>query len=301
MSFGTRSGRPGFFDRAKTGWALTKDSAGVIRDHPNLLVFPLIAGVASAAFLVVLFVPMLIANLIGSGLEYVALFVVYFATTFVSTYAAAALVHATNEAFHGREPNVIASLKTVRSRLGPIVVWSLISATISVVLKTMEDSDNPIAGILRSLFAVGWSIMTFFIVPVIVFEDVSVTSMFSKSASAFRDTWGETLGAGFGITLVVTLVGIVLAIGAIAVSVPVAAVFPGPGILLALLLLGGVIAFAYLLSQTIWGVAKTALYVYAVEGHRPAEFDNFDFETLGGRTEESASPGTAGSRDTLDL
>ena len=300
MSFGTRSGRPGLFDRAKTGWTLTKDSAGVIRDHPNLLVFPLIAGIASAAFLVVLFVPMLIANLIGSGLEYVALFVVYFATTLVSTYAAAALVHATNEAFHGREPNVIASLKAVRSRLGPIVVWSLISATVSVVLKTMEDSDNPIAGILRSLFAVGWSIMTFFIVPVIVFEDVSVTSMFSKSASAFRDTWGETLGAGFGITLVVTLVGIVLAVGALAVSIPVAAVFPGPGILLALLLVGGVIAFTYLLSQTIWGVAKTALYVYAVEGHRPAEFDNFDFETLGGRTEESASPGTAGSRDTLD-
>jgi len=300
MSFGTRSGRPGFFERAKTGWTLTKDSAGVIRDHPNLLVFPLLAGVASAAFLVVLFVPMLIANLIGSGLEYVALFVVYFATTFVSTYAAAALVHATNEAFHGREPNVLASLKAVRNRLGPIVVWSLISATVSVVLKTMEDSDNPIAGILRSLFAIGWSIMTFFIVPVIVFEDVSVTSMFSKSAGAFRDTWGETLGAGFGITLVVALVGIVLAVGALAVSIPVAAVFPGPGILLALLLLGGVIAFTYLLSQTIWGVAKTALYVYAVEGHRPAEFDNFDFETLGGRSQEPASPGTAGSRDTLD-
>ena len=297
MSFGTRSGRPGFFDRVKTGWTLTKDSAGVIRDHPNLLIFPLLAGVASAAFLIVLFVPIVIANLIGSGLEYIALFVVYFVTTFVSTYAAAALVHATNEVFHDREPDVIGSITAVRSRLGPIVIWSLISATISVVLKTMEDSDNPVAGILQSLFAVGWSILTFFIVPVIVFENVSVTSMFSKSASAFRDTWGETLGAGFGITLIVTLVGIVLALGALAVSVPVAAVFPGPGILLALLLLGGVIAFTYLLSQTIWGVAKTALYVYAVEGHRPAAFDNFDFETLGGRTQER---GTPGGHDTLD-
>ena len=300
MSFGTRSGRPGFLDRAKTGWNLTKDSAGVIREHPNLLVFPLLAGIASAAFLVVLFVPILIANLIGSGLEYVALFVVYFLTTFVSTYAAAGLVHATNEAFHGRKPAVIESLKAVSSRLGPIVVWSVISATVSIVLKAMEDSDNPVAGVLRSIFAIGWAIMTFFIVPVIVFEDVSITSMFSKSASAFRDTWGETLGAGFGITLVVTLVGIVLAVGALAVSIPVAAVFPGPGILLTILLLGGVIAFTYLLSQTIWGVAKTALYVYAVEGTRPDQFDDFDFETLGGRAEGSASPGRAGSRDTLD-
>ncbi len=299
MSLGTRSGRPGFFERAKTGWTLTKDSASVIRDYPKLLVFPLLAGVASAAFFVVFFFPLLIANLIGSGVEYVALFVVYFATTFLSTYAAAGLVHATNEAFHGREPNVVGSLKAVSSRLGPIVVWSLISATVSVVLKAMEDSDNPIAGILRSIFAIGWAIMTFFIVPVIVFEDVSVTSMFSKSAGAFRDTWGETIGAGFGITLVVTVVGIVLALGALAVSIPVATVFPGPGILLTVLLLAGVIAFTYLLSQTIWGVAKTALYVYAVEGRRPDQFDNFDFETLGGRTEGRASPGNAGSRDTL--
>ena len=300
MSLGTSSSRPGFFDRAKTGWTLTKDSASVIRAHPRLLVFPLLAAVASAGFFVVFFFPLLIANLIGSGVEYVGLFVVYFATTFVSTYAAAALVHATNEVFHGREPSIPGSLKAVRGRLGPIVVWSLISATVSVVLKAMEDSDNPIAGLLRSIFAVGWAIMTFFIVPVIVFEDVSVTSMFSKSASAFRDTWGETIGAGFGITLIVTLVGVGLALGALAVSVPVAAVFPGPGILLTVVLLAGVVAFTYLLSQTIWGVAKTALYVYAVEGRRPDQFANFDFETLGGRTEGKASPGNAGTYDTLD-
>ncbi|MWV64683.1 hypothetical protein GRS48_07595 [Halorubrum sp. JWXQ-INN 858] len=300
MSIGTGSSRVGFFDRVKTGWTLTKDSVGVIRDHPNLMVFPLLAGVASAAFFVLFFFPLLIANLIGSGLEFLVLLVLYFLTTFVSTYCACALVYGANEAFHGREPAVMDCLKAVSDRLGPIVVWSVISATVSVVLKAMEDSDNPIAGIMRSLFAVGWAIMTFFIVPVIVFEDVTVTSMFSRSASAFRETWGETIGAGFGITLIVAAVGVVLAIGALALSLPVAAVFPGPGILLTVLLLGGVLVFTYLLSQTIWGIAKTALYVYAVEGRTPEGFENFEFETLGGRTERTASPGSAGTRDTLD-
>ncbi|WP_459882814.1 DUF6159 family protein [Halorubrum gandharaense] len=293
------AGRLGFLDRLKTGWTLTKDSAGVIRDHPKLLVFPLLASIASAAFFVLLFVPVLVANMIGSGLEYVVLFVLYFLTTFVSTYFACALVHAANEAFHGREPSVRASTAAVADRLGPILVWSVISATVSVILKSMENSDNPIAAILRSLFAVGWAIMTFFIVPVIVFEDVSVKSMFTRSASAFRDTWGETLGAGFGITLVVALFGVVLALGALLVSVPVAAVFPGPGIVLMVLLLGGVVVTTYLVSQTIWGIAKTALYVYAVEGQTPEQFENFEFETLGGRTEGKASPGSAGSTDRL--
>jgi len=272
----------------------------VIREHPQLLVFPLLAGIASAAFLVVLFVPVLIANPIGSGLEYVALFAVYLVTTFVSTYFAVALVYAANETFHGREPEVFDCVQAVSNRIGPILVWSVISATVSIVLKSIEDSDTPLAGIATSLFAIGWSILTFFIVPVIVFEEVTVTSMFSRSGSAFRETWGESIGAGFGISLIVGLVGVVLTLGALALSVPIAAVFPAHGLLLTVLLLGGVFAFTYLLSQTIWGVAKTALYVYAVEGRRPAEFENFDFDTLGGRTERRGSPGAVGTRDTLD-
>lgn len=295
----TVGGRIGLLDRVRTGWTLTRDSAGVIRDDPELLAFPLIAAAASAGFFLVFLVPMLVANLVGSGLEYVALFVWYFVTTFLSTYAAAALVHATNESFHGRDPSVRESLAAVGGRLGPIVAWSLISATVSVLLKVLEDSDNPIAGLLGALFAVGWSVTTFFVVPVLVFEDVSVASMFSRSAATFRDTWGETLGAGFGVTLVVGLVGIGLAVAAIAVSLPLAAVFPAAGGILAVVLLAVAIAATYLLSQTIWGVAKTALYVYAAEGQTPSQFENFEFETLGGRTERTASPGSAGDRDDL--
>ena len=300
MSLGTSAGRIGLLDRFRTGWTLTKDSVDVIRDYPTLMVFPLLAGVTSAAFFVLFFVPLLVANLIGSGLEYLVLFVLYFLTTFLSTYFASALVYAANEAFHGRDPDVLDCLRAVSDRLGPILVWSVISATVSVVLKGLEDSDSAIAGILSAVFAIGWSILTFFIVPVIVFEDVSVTSMFSRSGTAFRETWGESIGAGFGITLIVGVVGIVLALAALAVSVPVAAVFPGPGVLLAVLLLGAVVAFTYLLSQTVWGIAKTALYLYAVEGSVPDRFENFDFDTLGGRSERRGSPGAVGTRDTLD-
>ena len=172
------------------------------------MLFPLLAGVASAAFFLLFFLPLLVANLIESGLEYLVLFVLYFLTTFLST--------------------------------------------------------------------------------------------FSRSGTTFRETWGESIGAGFGITLIVAVVGVVLALAALAVSVPVAAVFPGPGLLLAVLLLGGVVVFTYLLSQTVWGIAKTALYLYAVEGSVPDRFENFDFDTLGGRSERRGSPGAVGTRDTLD-
>ncbi|MFC6757754.1 DUF6159 family protein [Halomicroarcula sp. GCM10025894] len=227
MSIGSQSRSFGFFDRLKTGWTLTKDSTGVIRTHPKLMVFPLLAAISSVFFLVLLFLPLALAGVIGGGLEYVVLFVLYFITTFFSTYFSAALVYAANEAFHGREPGIRDSMLAINGRLGPIVVWSLISATVSIVFRMLENSDNPIAGILRSLFAVGWSIMTFFIVPVLVFEDVSARSMFTKSGAAFRNTWGETLGAGFGISAIVVGFGLCLVAVSVAISLPVAAFFPG--------------------------------------------------------------------------
>ena len=196
MATGTGSGGSGFLGRLKTGWTLTKDSIGVIRDHPKLLVFPLLAGISSVVFLVLLFVPLVLAEAVGGGLKYVVLFGLYFVTTFVSTYFSAALCHAANEAFHGRDPDLRESMRAVSGSLGPIVVWSLISATVSVVFRILENSDNPLATVLRSLFAVGWAILTFFIVPVLVFEDVTATSMFERSGETFKNTWGETLGAG---------------------------------------------------------------------------------------------------------
>lgn len=297
MATSAHSGGFGFFDRLKTGWTLTKDSTAVIRDYPKLLVFPLLAGISSVFFLVLFFLPLVVAGVVGGGLEYVVLFVLYFVTTFFSTYFSAALVYAANEAFHDREPGIRDSMRAINDRLGPIVVWSLISATVSILFRMLENSDSPVASILRTLFAVGWSIMTFFIVPVLVFEeDVTATSMFTESGSTFKDTWGETLGAGFGITAIVLGIGIALVLGAIVVSIPVTAMFPGPGIVLAIVLVAVAVTFTYLLSQTIWGIAKTALYVYATEGVTPEQFDNFDVETLGGRTERKATPGTNADR-----
>ncbi|MEF8779806.1 MAG: DUF6159 family protein [Haloferacaceae archaeon] len=291
MATRSRRGGVGFVDRLKTGWTLTKDSVGVIREYPKLLAFPLLAGVSGVFFLMIFFLPLVIADVVGGGLEYVVLFALYFVTTFVSTYFSAALVYAANEAFHGREPGLRDSMRAVRGSLGPIVVWSLLSATVSLLLRALEESDNPVASILRTVFAVGWSITTFFIVPVIVFEDVTATSMFERSGATFRNTWGETLGAGFGITAVVGALGIVLVVAAIAVSLPALAVFPGAGLPLAVVLVALAMVFTYLISQTVWGIAKTALYVYAEEGVTPAQFDDFDFETLEGRAEKRARTG----------
>lgn len=291
----TRTGGIGFFGRLKTGWTLTKRSFGLLRDHPKLMAFPLLGGITSTIFFVLLLFPLILAEIIGGGIELLVLFGLYFATTFATTYFTAGLVHATNEVFHGREPSILGSLSAMTDRLGPIIVWSLASATVSILFRMLENSKNPVARLLRSLFAIGWSIMTFFIVPTIVFQGGSVTDMFKDSGNTFKQTWGENLGASFGITAIILVIGLLLVIAGIASGVALASVFPTAGILTAVVTVLLAFAFTYLLSQTVWGIVKTALYVYADEGMQPEEFEGFDFETLGGRATKPANTPTSGT------
>ncbi len=283
--------RGGFLDKFKTGLKLSKDSLGVIRDHPKLMVFPALGALAALAFWLALLLPLVIAGLVGSGAEYVVLFVLYFLTTFSATFFTASLVFAVNQAFHGEEPELGESMRAAWQRKGAILVWSAIAATVSVILKKLQESNNLVATIVSSLFAVGWTVMTFFIVPVIVFEEVTVRTMFTRSAQTFRDTWGESIGVGLGVTLIQFVIAIGGIVAAIVVAIVVGSIAPGAGLLIGILLVVGVLIGTYLVGQTIWAITKTALYVYAAEERVPEQFANFDFETLDGRAAQAATPG----------
>ena len=289
---GTRPGtETGFLGRFKTGLKLSKDSLAIVREHPTLLVFPALGAISALAFWTVFLVPLWIGGLIGSGVEYVVLFVLYFLTTFAATFFTASLVFAVNQVFHGEEPKLTESMRAAWRRKGAIFVWSAVAATVSVILKKLQESDNAVARLLSSVFAVGWTVLTFFVVPVIVFEDVTATSMFSRSAETFRDTWGESVGVGLGVTLIQFAVAIVGVVVAVAVALAVGAVVPVAGLAVGVFLVAGVLVGTYLVGQTIWGITKTALYVYAAEERIPEGFANFDFETLDGRTAKRATPG----------
>ncbi len=285
-----RSGRS-IVAKIKTGLKLSKNSLGVVRDHPKLLIFPLLGALATLGFWIAFLVPLWIAGIFGTGVEVVVLFVLYFLTTFAATFFTASLVFAVNQTFHGEDPDLVESMRAAWRRKGAILVWSAIAATVSVLLKKIEESNNPVAAVLSSLFAFGWTILTFFIVPVIVFEDVSARSMFTRSGQTFRDTWGESIGAGFGVTIIQLLMAIVGVVVAVVLALLIATVFPVAGIIVGVFLVVGALVGTYLIGQMIWAVTKTALYVYAAEELVPERFADFDFETLDGRADHPATTG----------
>jgi hypothetical protein len=264
------------FERLMTGLALARRSIRLLRDNTELLVFPLVGGIAGLAY-----VGVLLASAFGFGggfpegpTTYVYLFALYFGSTFLAAYFTAGLMYCTRMAMTGSDPRIGDGLRAASRNLGPIVAWATISAVVGVLIRMLEDSNELAAQLVAVVFSLGWTVATYFVVPVIVFEDVGIRGMFSRSAETVRETWGESLGAEAGVGLVTVV--LILA-GALVGVVLLAIVGTGIGSVLGLAIIGGSVLIGALIGEALTGIAKTALYVYATEDEPPRYFEDMDF------------------------
>jgi len=281
------------FKRLKTGFALARRSSRALRDHPKLLVFPIIAGIASLGFLGVLWLSVLSMDGEATTITYVGLFGYYLGTTFIASYCMAALMYCSRQAFRGEAPAIGTGLRAASRNIAPLLVWAVVSAVVGVLIRMLEENDTPLAEITAAVFSVAWSVTTFFVVPVVVFEDVGTVEMFSRSKDTVRDTWGESMGAVGGISVVTIVLGFVGAVPGILVLW----LLPESVGLLGLLALIVSVLLALLIGQTLTGIAKTALYLYATEDETPSYFEGIDFGDEGrsdGSTPSGDLPGSGG-------
>ncbi|WP_135827418.1 DUF6159 family protein [Halorussus halobius] len=277
------------FNRLKTGFSLVRRSVRVLADHPKLALFPLTAGVAGLGFLGVLWASLFAVGEVSSLATYAGLFAFYLASTFVSAFFTAGLMYCSRQAFGGETPRIGDGLRAASRNVGPLLIWSVVSATVGVLLRVLQDNDTPVARILAAMFSVAWTVMTYFVIPVVVFEDVGTVEMFSRSKETVTETWGESMGAVGGIGLVTVAFGVVGAVPGVALLV----VGSGAVGLFGLLVLVAGVMLAALSAQTLTGIAKTALYVYATEDETPAYFDGIDFGDAEGSI-SARRPGSGG-------
>jgi hypothetical protein len=155
--------------------------------------------------------------------------------------------------------------------VGKIFIWALVSATIGIILSSLSRRSGLIGRLIIGLIGMAWSLLTFFVIPVMIFENVSVTDSIKKSGAIFKKTWGENVVGQFSIGvffMLLALLGIVpLIIGVISLT---------SGSFIPMILFFG-IAILYwviiaIVSSSLNGVYLTALYNYASKGVVPAGF-----------------------------
>lgn len=282
--------------RMRRGWELTKKSWGVLREHRELIRFPLYGAVATIVCAAIVIGPGLYLISDGQVAAGAVLGVIgFYLLATIGFYFSVGLAAAADMIFRGRDATVADGLAVSRERFSQIAGWAALSTTVGLVLGALE-SEGTIGEIVGRLLSVGWSLITFLAVPVIALEGTGPIETLKHSATLFRSRWGQQVTGNVAIGGAVALLGLV---PAALLVVSGLSIWSSASFLGALLVVIGVIllAVALLVSKALSGIFGVALYRFALDGEAIGGFTSQELDSAvrprGGRNAPpTATPGT---------
>jgi len=272
------------FDRLSNGWRIGKTSLFTIRENPSLMLFPIISG-ASLIFIILSF--------FGSGyylfgeqfaaiaddetvinsmdaILYLLVFVFYLINYFVIVFFNVGLVHCAKMILEGRETSVGEGIRYAQTRFGAILGWAILAATVGLILKSIQENAGSFGKIITGIIGMVWGIATFFVVPVIAYEDVDPIQAVKRSGQIMKEKWGESLGANFSF-------GLFSLMGLLFVALPLGFLF---GTMINPVMGIGVGMIVFILIQTIVSAANMVFLAAAYQHVNDEPIGHFESDIL---------------------
>ena len=273
----------GFFNRVSNTFKMMKSCLGVLKKDRELILFPVFAAISVAIFVLIMSAGGYLDNLdTEQGGSLAPLILLIFGANFLIVFFNSALVSAALERLRGGDPNVKSGLSHAIKHIHHIFFWSII-VTIVAILIAIIRGDRRENSIFREIFAsiiqAGWAMMTFFVVPIIVSENIGPINAIKRSTSLFKQTWGDQVVANFGFGIF-QLFGVLLGVVVgwfFGLFSPVLGAFLG----------GSIAVMSVAIIYTLEGIYKAALYEFAL-GEKPLEFQQEDLRTAYQRKVASA-------------
>ncbi len=275
----------------KRSGEMTDKTWAVIKENPQLLRFPALAAVYGILAAFVFMAPALaLVALSDTTAVYIVAGLLFFvgawAATFIGLRYMAGLVFVADSLMRGEVARFEDGMRIAGERTEAIGVWALISVIVGWILSAIQGGgdDNVVVTILRvvlaSILSAAWSLITFFVLPIIVLEDIGAPAAMKRSVAVIRDKWGEAVTGSFrigirilltfllpGLVLLAIGVGLALGVGGM-IGVSLGVIFGLAGV--ALIVVGSVRQAA---ARQVFGVA---LYRYASSGMVIGRFTEAD-------------------------
>lgn len=260
-------------------WDLMAASWRMLMQDKRLIVFPAVSGVTLVIVMALFAVPFVLTmgghpHAMAPGQlppqAYLAMFVFYFLAYFVIFFFNSALIACVMKQIDGEQPSLGFGLAFAWQRLPQICGWALLSASVGVLLRMLEQKVGVIGRFIVSLLGMAWSVTSFLVVPVLVVEGTGPIESYKRSVALLKKTWGEQIIGNVSFGLVFALFGIVPAalLFMLAVKLGPAAIAVVVVLLVVWLVLVG------LVQSTLQTIYQAAIYCYAATGDAPKGFDN---------------------------
>jgi hypothetical protein len=269
--------------RVRTGWRLAKASFQVLRNDRSLAIFPLVSfACAVVAFNLITGVGIAIAvptNVDWLVLPFMALG--GYAATYFIVYFNVALAGAVRLSIDGHDSKLSDGLAVARERREVIAKWAGLMFLVWTLLTAVKSALGNTAGarlagaLISGIGGAAWSVATFFVIPVLAFEDVGPKDALRRSTSLVRERWGEGLVGNAAIGTAVFLVGVVPFVGLIEGANALYGVSYAAGTVV------GLIAFVvpiatFALGSALGIIFRVELYRYTMEGSPTRHFGEDD-------------------------
>jgi len=279
------------FQRYRNSWQLVKASWAVLQSDKQLLLFPIISAATMILITIVFLIPAAaIFGLVGAAtgargdsadiLGYAVLFLFYLVSYTISIFFNVALVGAAMIRLDGGSPTLGDGLRLARSKFGIILQYAVISATVGIIFRFIEERLGFLGSIIAWLGGLAWNVATYLVVPVLAAKDVSPIDAIKESASLLKKTWGEQIIADGGMGFVFFLMSMFVIFVGTFLTIAIGAAVDSPALVI-LFILATFIALIGLAvtAGALSGIYQAALYRYAETGVVP---DNFDIEMIKG-------------------
>ena len=273
-----------FFGNISQTWELMGQSWDVLKQDKELLIFPLVSGLCCLLVIASFAIPSIMSDswmppaaeqegqTVSTAEQvayYAKLFAFYFCNYFVIIFFNAAIAGCAAMRMRGQDPSIGDGFSIAVSRIHAVFGWAIVSATVGLILRMIEDKNQKIGALVASLLGTAWTLVSFLVLPILVIENVGPFAALKKSTTLFKRTWGAQIGANFSFGMIFFL----LMLPAVAV------VFLGflsqSAIVIGICIVAAVI-YAIILSliqSTLGVIFQTALYTFADTGSAPAGFN----------------------------
>jgi hypothetical protein len=269
--------------RIKQGWALTKKSWALLRSNRELFRFPIYGALCGIVVVAITVGPGVYLiddgqHVLGGVITAIGLYL----SSFIVVYFGVALAATADAIFHGREATTADGFAVARQRIGAIAAWAALAALVGTLIALLQQSGSIGEAIIGSLVGAAWALITFLAVPVIAFEGTGPWATLKRSSRLFKDRWAGQITGNVAIGGIVGLLGVLPAIGLIALGGYLWVNDTGAGLAAgAIVLVVGVILLvvSILIIQAMKGVFGVALYRFASTGEVASGFTEADLNS----------------------
>lgn len=271
-------------NRITRSWSLMSACWQVLKSDTKLMVFPLVSGLCCLLLLASFATPLYFtgrweppagdAPATHQAAYYGVLFLFYLCNYFVVIFFNAGIIACATLRMSGGNPSIGDGFRAAAARLPAIAGWAVLSATVGLILRLVEDRSKWVGRIVAGLLGAAWTVVSFLVVPILVVENKSPITALRESTALVKKTWGEQLAGNLGFGVIFFLLALP------AVAAIVLSLFSGQIAIIGVCI---VVAVVYLIGlglvqSALQSIFQAAVFLYARDGQVP---EGFDAEVLG--------------------